>query len=298
MKFILVSDLHLILTSPASRTDNLEKEQWNKLEKVYRYARKVGGIVLQAGDFVDSPRSWMLLKKIYLFFRKFPDVKTYFVIGQHDLYIRSKTSFTIVSVLTKLFKKNFFLLTKNSIQVGNISLFGVSYNDKIRPIKTSPKSFNILLIHKPITMDLEKLQNYSSAKSLIKQIGTFNCVVCGDIHKRFIYINKKTKNIILNSGPLIRKSQTDIDSPGFFVLDTETKKCIFKRVSKVKDPFFRSSKTLHSTEYLNDFITNVKKETNRLSYLNLSSEKKVLLLSKKLKSKRIKSLICNIMNLE
>lgn len=296
MKFILISDLHLLLSSPPSRVDDLELEQWKKLDIVYSYASKAGASIIQAGDFVDSPRSWILLKKLFVFFKRFPDVKTYFVMGQHDLYMRSKESFTIINVIEKLFKGRIILLTKKPVELGNIRLFGLSYVDDLSPIPTSSKYFNILVIHRPITIAKDLLQHYGDARKVVKKIGKFDCTICGDIHRKFFHRNSTTNRVILNSGPLLRKSYIEVGYPGFFVLDTEFKTYIFKKVSNIKNPFKNVSNNSVDFAYLKSFVKEIQKEGKETTYLKLSSKEKVFLAVKFAKNKKLKPLISSIIN--
>jgi hypothetical protein len=285
------------VTSPPSRRDDLEQTQWMKLHKVYLYARRNKYSVIQSGDFTDSSRSWVLLRKLYNFFKKFEDVKTYFVNGQHDIYMRESTSFTILEVLIRVFPGSLIRLTREPLQLSeSVRLYGIGYMDDLSPIRTNPKYINILAIHRPITIQKETVRYGADALAFVKNIGDFRCVLCGDIHYRFIYRYNLKKNIIVNSGPFLRKSITEKERPAFFVFDTLTLKCSIVYVSKVKNPFITSAKAKEMDyEYLNLFEEKLKKE-NISSYFNISSQDKVRLMLKTVKNNRVHTLIKEIIN--
>ena len=91
MKFLFISDLHLSDKCPAARRDQYDQTALRKFEFVLKTAYKEEAVILQAGDFFNSPRSWHLLADVMELIRKY-EVEIYCVYGQHDQYFRSSAS--------------------------------------------------------------------------------------------------------------------------------------------------------------------------------------------------------------
>ena len=67
MKFILLSDMHLMERNPVCRLDNIEITQFDKLSYILEYAAINGLPILQAGDFFDRPRCYKVLGSIIFY---------------------------------------------------------------------------------------------------------------------------------------------------------------------------------------------------------------------------------------
>ena len=282
-KLLLISDIHLLTTNPNNREDDIVKTQWDKLSSVYRCADSYGASVIQAGDFVDSPRSWILLKSLIDFLSLYPNVSTYFILGQHDMYLRS-SSLTVMGVLTRIFP-NVNLLTSKPCIVGDVALVGQSYTENSDEYPHIKGKFNVLVVHKPITN--KKLPyNVSSAKKFLKKNKKFDCILCGDIHRKFhITLGKRH---ILNTSSLIRKTKLD-SLPGFCVLDTDKNRYEFRDVP-VEDNVFIENTKEEDTEFLDEFVDGVKGK----SFFKFTPKEKVLSLLKT-KNKSIRELALSIM---
>ena len=292
-KLLLVSDLHLLTSNLGTRRDNILEGQWKKLRYIYETARKKDAVVVQAGDFVDSPRSWVLLSRLISFFEEFEDITTYFVRGQHDIYMRSD-SLTIMDVLMKIFS-NIILLSEKPNKLSSngirIFLFGQSYVTNKVKYKVVKNAFNILVVHKPVS-DTNLPYDHYNAKKFLRIYKDFNCILCGDIHKKF-FISKGERRI-LNTGSLVRKRSSD-GIPGFYILNPITNSYKFYNVNVEEDVFTTVTKDTTDDEFLDDFIDNLKKKEK--TFITFSSRKKVLALVKSRKRyKGVKDVVLEIMN--
>jgi len=210
MKFVCLSDIHLIEKNPGCRKDNLVEEQFKKLSFIFDYAKKNNCRILQAGDFFDKPRSYFLL--VRLFEMNMPQIIS--VPGQHDMYNRN------------LMYNNFDILSKtgyinycgggNDIEFENIVIKGCPYGAELP--KPSQNTKNILVIHAPIRdEELYPGHIYTDAHKFLVE-NKFDLIVCGDMHKKFY--SDYGGRYIVNSGCMNRTKRDLYDhSPGFWVFD-------------------------------------------------------------------------------
>lgn len=231
MKFILLSDCHILWNKPTSRLDDTKSTGLRKLEYVLKFAKKENGIVLQAGDFVDKERSWYLLPELIRLLREY-DVPVYMVRGQHDNYMYSEQTnpATTVGVLEKMGLVT--ILGKEPIKinvrhddenyVAPFNIYGASFGREIP--KVQRKKNNVLVIHAPIAAESPYYSaKYMDAGKFLQKHKDFDLILCGDIHRKF-NIERDNRHIV-NTGSMIRKEATEYNfmhKPGFFVWDTNT----------------------------------------------------------------------------
>jgi len=227
MKIVTLSDLHLIITNPQSRKDNLVETQFEKLIFVLDYVRKNDAILVLPGDIFDTPRSWYLLPKIAELLQ---GLRVLCVYGQHDTYYYNVTTrhATILGVLDKAGLVT--ILGGVPLVVGDIAFYGASITEPVPEIEDI-NQMNVLVTHAPISdTALYSTQEYINAEKFLDSLD-FNLILCGDIHRKFII--QKENNIILNSGPLLRIESTEYNmkhKPGVWAIDTETRKVEFIEV--------------------------------------------------------------------
>lgn len=221
MKIILLSDIHLTSKIPRSRIDNISLTCKNKLNYIFKISKKNNAFILQAGDLFDSPRDIFALYDFLLIKYKYQNIKFFTIHGQHTQYNRNKNVMNNLSILNK--SNIIKILNNKPHKIDNINLYGCSWNDKIPKIKNN-SSVNILSIHAPIsTIGLWSKHKYIKAKHLLKE--NYDLILCGDIHKDFIY--KKNNQIICNTGPIMRLEANQFNlkhNPKFYIYDTKTKK--------------------------------------------------------------------------
>jgi len=229
MKIINLSDLHLLITNPVSRKDNLVEVQFKKLDFVINFALKHNAILNMPGDIFDTPRSWYLAPKIA---ELLSNVDVYCVYGQHDTYYYNKSTRHATS-LGMLDKSNIVTILGEHPVIhpdDNVAFYGCSITEHI-PKPEVTHMLNVLSIHAPISdTALYSTHEFINAEKFITE-SEFDIVLCGDIHRKFLF--EKNNKVILNSGPLLRKESTEYNmthKPGFYFIDTETKKIEFIEV--------------------------------------------------------------------
>ena len=266
MKFLLLSDLHILFNQPVGRLDNTHKVQLKKLKFVFEHAWKEGLPIIAAGDIFDAPRSWRLLS-VYIDFFKYwvleKGISFYTVRGQHDVYMYNEETNdrTTLGVLAKMGLVT--ILSSVPLILDNVSIYGTSYGQEIPKIN-SPDTLNILVIHAPILQKRiwhgQKGHNY--ADEFLKEHPEFDLILCGDIHQKFLF--QDGDRIICNAGCMIRKSVAQWEhEPGFYIYDTESRKIDWEVIPHDPPELVMSREHLdkvnQKNEMLEEFIATVKK---------------------------------------
>lgn len=270
MKFALLSDLHLLFDKPVGRLDNTHETQKGKLEYVLNWAQENEAVVLQAGDFFDTPRSWRLLPIYVEFFKywfKKTDVAVFAIFGQHDTYMYHEDTRdrTLLGVLAKMGLVE--ILKKEGVSVcspgesrnktgENVNIYGASYGQEV-PKLSKEADVNILVIHAPILKG--KLwagqENYDYAPAFLRKHKEYDLILCGDIHQKFIF--RDGKRIICNTGCILRKSVDQWDhKPGFYEYDTETMKILWHEIPHEPPEKAMSREHLEKAEQRNEMLDN------------------------------------------
>ena len=224
MKFIEVSDLHLLVKNPKGRSDNLVETQWGKLDFIFKLASENNAAILQAGDFFNSPRSWMLLPMIIEFLKKYPEVSVFGVAGQHDVYMyNEETRYrTNLGILARAGLVKILGDIPESFDDGAVLVYGAHFGSRLPIIDKVKGVYQIGVIHAPIAeAAIYPGQKYWDAKQYLVRNDGYNNILCADIHRSFNYsIAGRT---ILNTGPIIRKEATEYNFqhlPHVYLLDT------------------------------------------------------------------------------
>jgi len=216
MKLILISDLHLLSKQPKARLDNAVETCFKKLAYVVRRAYGMQAPILVAGDFFDQPRDWYVFKHLI---ETISGVEIYSIFGQHDTYkysekTRSATNLGVLSALSD----DVTILEAAPTKLEGVRVYGCHVGQDI-PAPKDTKSLNILVIHAPISLEKAAFAHFN-AKSFLHDNPKYNLILCGDIHKKFVYEEKGA--IICNTGPMIRKTVAEWNhEPTFFVYDTD-----------------------------------------------------------------------------
>jgi len=228
MKLLLLSDIHLSTETPMSRIDDFEKTQWDKLTYVFQRALQEDAVIVQAGDLCHQARNWKMCHRLAAFLSIWK-VPFYMVRGQHDTYMRSETSPSVVLVLAKVGLVR--LLDRSTVvsveglgdKHPKIALVGVEFG-KNPPLPTPKTGPRILIIHAPIAdIPIPGMPEFVDAKKFADKHREYDLILCGDIHRHFCFQTKH--NIILNTGPMVRREATEYNfshQPCFYLYDTDS----------------------------------------------------------------------------
>lgn len=231
MKLLFLSDIHAMITKPKARLDNVKETLEHKLSYVFDWATEHNAIILQAGDFGETSRSWHLLPWLQEFLFRWKQKPLFYgIYGQHDLFMHSEENkkATILGVLetaglVKILDSAPVILEGEPL----IYLYGCSYGQEIpRPIiSRAGRHLNILVIHRMILSKKvwQAQTEYDWAPKFLRQHNRYDFILCGDYHYKFLYHTNDGRTI-LNAGCMLRKTASTKDlqhRPGFFVHDTD-----------------------------------------------------------------------------
>ncbi len=248
MRYVYLSDPHLVWETPVARMDDIVATQEEKWTFILDYCREIKAPLIVSGDLFDTPRSWKILHWFSLLLRKYSDVKIYTILGQHDLYFRNsivqETSIGILKVWNGV-----QILGSTPTQISpdyKIHIYGCSYGDEVPEI-IDPTANNILVIHRMITdrpMWVGQTDYTDASYFLAKEAKGFDVVLCGDAHRKFL-IQSSSGKIICNTGPLLRleASQEMLEhKPCIFVYDSDLHK-----IEEIEVPHRPSEDVLSTT---------------------------------------------------
>lgn len=228
MKFLLISDTHLLWDTPCARLDDAHKTVMEKFRYVLNWAKENEAVIVHAADFFERPRSWYLLPEVVGLLRKYA-VPVHAVFGQHDQYMYSKTTrhATSLGLLNRIglvdTLEEPYRYAEPNAEGGTWVLWGASHGGAI-PQPSEGDDYNILAIHAPIAENpLFPNHSYMDAQGFLEEHNRFDVIICGDIHRKFDLESSDGRRI-LNTGPMIRKEAVEYNfthTPGFYVLDTD-----------------------------------------------------------------------------
>lgn len=223
MKFVLLSDLHLSSKNPVARLDDVKVTQMEKLRYVLEWALENEAVILQAGDFFDSPRSWYLLSEVMDLLTDY-NIDIFTVFGQHDTYFYSEDSrdSTNMGLLKKAGLID--LLGRKAARNRFVGLYGASWGEEI-PEVDKISDINVLVIHASISDEALFLgHEFTPAKKFLRDHSDFDLILCGDIHRHFVV--ESGGRYLVNTGPMVRRTADRYNfshKPCFYVYDTNDK---------------------------------------------------------------------------
>ena len=230
MQVILVGDIHLSGQKPLARTDDVVSVQFEKVDEVVSIANQYGCSIISVGDiFNTSIISNSLLSQLGDILNRLKN-PLYFVCGNHDLLYHSMDMFERTSL---------GMLYYNNQKIKHVSELEFDSGDWNMPIDN--KHSDVLVIHqaiiKPdmvggnsswILKDTEFARDITTDKELQK----YKLIICGHWHKQYTFKYKNT--LVINPGPLVRRSVNEIDEPTIQLLDLNTLKSKIIKLKSVK----------------------------------------------------------------
>jgi len=269
MKIYLLSDIHLHLNNPPGRKDDLSLVQFDKLKFILQTVKEEDGILLQSGDFFETPRSWYLLPKVMDLLKEY-SVPIFCVFGQHDTYMYSESTrgTTNLGILEKAGLVR--ILGKSSVVYHRIHIYGCSWGEKIpRPLKE--ESYNILVAHYPVSdKAVYPGHDYFDMDRFLRKRLWWNIILVGDIHRKFFA--KDEERFIVNTGCVLRRKVDKYNfgyKPGFFELElTDDSFPVFLDISEIEIPHRPSEEVLDRDHierksevdsFMNSFIDEISK---------------------------------------
>ncbi len=214
MNILAIGDLHLRKSKPAMRVDDFLAEQNRKLEYILTLAREehCEAIVMPGDVFDKSDAPHGLVESTIRKLQGQP-YQYLFVYGQHDLryHTRDKQNTPLGVVIAALGNKA-HVLSNKPFQLENaptVHFYGVSWGEEL-PTQVDTHKTNILVIHRPITMDPLPWSHADllTAQELIDAC-PMNLFITGDNHTFFKLETDKAK--LVNLGSVMRTSIAQIE---------------------------------------------------------------------------------------
>jgi DNA repair exonuclease SbcCD nuclease subunit len=259
MRFLCLSDIHLLWDNPVARMDDVKITQFEKLDFVFQYAKKTESTILTAGDFFDKPRSWSLLPEVINFLKKY-NLSIYTIFGQHDTYMYSEETRdrTNLGILAKTGLISLLGEEPIAFENGKVQIYGANFGQKLPCVKQY--GLTIGVVHASISdKSLYPGHIFSSPFDFISENNKYDFVLCGDIHRSFYFNYKKQQ--ILNSGPMIRMEATEYNfqhNPKFAVFESDDKSVEWIEIPHAKAELVLSRDHIERQEeaetLLDDFV--------------------------------------------
>lgn len=204
MNYLVTGDWHITDKTPENRIDNYPETIIKKITWILEMADRYNAVVLQPGDFFDSPKiPYALFSRIYDLLTEMP-CNFICVAGQHDL--RYHTSIENSPLYALNTTQALTLLQGNDV---SLNCWGAGWGEEI-PKPEELASYKILLTHRMVVDDKlwEKQEGHIYARNLLKK-NDYDVIVAGDNHKFFIEEYKG--KILFNMGSLMRSNIGQVD---------------------------------------------------------------------------------------
>jgi len=211
MKFIFFTDPHLRESKPSSRIDDFYNTQFTKINQIWDIKKSINADhILCGGDLFDCASS---IKNSFSFLNDCINNFTehvYTVIGTHDILGRNiKELYNSALGTFDLIKKVEIIHDDIYLDNNSIVIRAVPYSDTYDESKyvfgkKFKNAFKIVITHNTILPGTVEVPYPVTFASEIKTDA--NLVLCGHIHKMWVYKNKISNTQFINPGALVRQA--------------------------------------------------------------------------------------------
>jgi len=226
MKLILISDLHCRPKAPVNRKDDYVEAWFRKLEYIIDYAEANDGVILCAGDLLDSARPpiW-LLNKLITYLRG-AETPMRVIAGNHD-QVNHNPELIHESALWTLDRAGAIRLitwrrdTLHDSETGEVVyLTCLPFGEDLPEDYTRKPGFNVFMCHIPVyesSVPFYMEGHALTVDQLEARYPGYDLYFAGDIHIPAV----RSKTIV--SGSLMRSTIAQKDyKPRFYEFDTLT----------------------------------------------------------------------------
>lgn len=265
MKFGFYTDVHLMGSTPPRRKDDFPVVILQKIDEVYESCQSENvEFMLFGGDLFDKHRvySYEVLIGFLGILWKYK-IKTYFVVGQHDLYGYNKDSYTksALNFVTKC-SRDYFVPISNKVELGDCEVYSCHvYNDfeeKVKSAETNDK-FKILIAHKLLN---DQVEMFDTVLTKNVEKNDFNLILSGDLHKGYAFHESKGTSYY-NPGSLARLKYNDHNKNRdvkFGVFTVEKSKGEYE--INLKEHFVKSAKPIGETFVEDEYVVEIEREVD------------------------------------
>ena len=226
MKIGIFGDVHIRVKGPRSRTDDWFSTQLVKFICALDFFKSHGvEIIIQPGDFFDSPRPVYKAISTYMGELIRRDFMMLTVLGQHDVYYHdvSDPTRTATNVMHEA-NCAYILQPDKPVRSGNAQFYGASWGQEPCSVKRSGDNVYVLVAHAHVAA---KAMWEGHAPTLpadyANQHTGYDLIVLGDCH--YFFRTQVGDTLVVNMGSLMRMRNTPLDrkhEPTVGVYDTDT----------------------------------------------------------------------------
>jgi predicted phosphodiesterase len=285
MLILIVGDTHFSGKNPIARLDDIVDAQYNKLTQIINLSNKYDAPIVHTGDIFNvAVISNRILTRIGKALNRLKH-PLYFVWGNHDLMYHTLELWDRTSL---------GVLWKSCNKVEHISGFQSRYKD-VRwawydwdddiQWNTCDKP-DLLLTHKAVVSEKRmgkgswvvkdedfcmNIDDYY-LKSDTNSLEGYRLIVCGHWHKPYMFKHKDA--MIINPGPVLRRTVEEWLMPSVILLNTDT--LLYKRLYLEAEPPNKVLSRKHIEQRIDSYTEGVMKFVNKLKDKKVSGKKKFL----------------------
>lgn len=277
MKLGILGDTHFTNRAPRRRIDDyFQTQQWKFNQTLTIFEEKGCDIVVQPGDFLNSPDVANRVESAIIMLLKKYGIRIFCTWGQHDISGHSKATLSNSPLSVLEAAEVVKILDSEPLRVGMVSkedgtrvyLYGAGFGEGVP--EPYEDGYNILVTHRMIgNKPLWPGQELVGPRSFLRKHSGFNLVIAGDYHYRFV--EKWNGRTVVNVGALVRKTIGKFDlklKPAVGVFDTSNDNLeIFELDVKPIQEVFNLSKEVKGRNniILEELVERLRKGGGKLS---------------------------------
>jgi len=255
MNYIAAADLHIRSNRPQFRKDDYFGTVCRKFKQIVYLCNKYKADLIIAGDFFDHVKVGHKVVNMILSILQKLNGKILLVAGQHDMSFHT-LDLSSSPLQTLIYNCKVILLKKDTpFKNGNDNIYGCSFGE----IPIYPEKDSILVIHRTITPKEPPffLTEAISADEAFNTFPGYSLIISGDYHSAFIV--KKSKNALINCGPMMRQSIDQMElQPKVWLINTDANRIVRKEESEFSKDLGELIETLKNQANRPDYKSNVK----------------------------------------
>lgn len=298
MLILIVGDTHFTGKNPIARLDDIVEVQFDKWEEIVMLSNKHNVPIIHTGDIFNvSIIANSILTQIGSIMENLKN-PLYFVWGNHDLMYHSLDLWDRTSL---------GILWANNNKIKHISEIYIDYKIEFDYIDWGGTlgftgANEILLTHKAVVSEhkMGKGSWILEDKDFCMNIDNdpnlkgYKLIICGHWHKPYIFKHKKT--LVINPGPVLRRSIEEWLMPSVILLNTDT--LLYKRIYlETALPPEKVLSKKHIEQKIESYTDGIIKFIEQLKYITKTDKSKSFMtnLFKKLDSHELPKNVENIL---
>jgi len=277
MLVLIVGDTHFTGKNPIGRLDDIVEVQFDKLEEIVMLSNKYDAPIIHTGDIFNvAIIANSILTQIGAIMENLNN-PLYFVWGNHDLMYHSLDLWDRTSL---------GIMWANSGKIKHISEFYTDYakhwawNDwgaeyGLQWYGTRP---DLLLTHKAVVSEQKMgkgswvLEDEDFCMDIDNnlELRGYRLIICGHWHKPYIF--KRKGSLVINPGPVLRRSVEEWIMPSVILLNTDT--LLYKKLYlETAQPPDKILSKIHIEQKIESYTEGVMKFIEQLKHVKSTNKK-------------------------